>query len=319
MAIANPCALLDRLIREPRESEWVEFKLNNSNPHEIGEYVSGLANAAMLAYKDRGFLVFGVEDGSRKKLGTTIKLQGLKKGAENFTNWISRMVEPRLMMEFLDFECAGAPFSILCIEPSYDRPVKFAGTEYVRIGENLQKLAEFPHHERALWLVTSRRKFEEAVAFTNQDSSSIPDLLDVDAFYTLLNEQVPGNLSEVIRRFQSCGLLRDNMEGKFDVTNLGAILLAKDVSRFSSISGKAVRIVSYSGRDKSKSNSERGAMMGYAAGFANMMKWLLRVLPKEERYISGVRRSTPRYPEIAIREIIANALKPTTLNVSATY
>jgi ATP-dependent DNA helicase RecG len=151
VATTNPCALLERLVREPRESEWLEFKLNNSNVHEIGEYVSALANSAMLADKDRGFLVFGVEDKTRKKIGTTIRLNAIKKGSENFTNWVSRMVEPRLMMEFLDFECDGLPFSILCVEPSYDRPVKFAGAEYIRIGENVKKLVKCPHHERSLW------------------------------------------------------------------------------------------------------------------------------------------------------------------------
>jgi ATP-dependent DNA helicase RecG len=133
-------------------------------------------------------------------------------------------------------------------------------------------------------------------------------LLDIDAFYSLKNESAPSMLDEVLRRFQADGLIRDNMEGKFDITNLGAILLARDVSKFPSIAGKSVRIVHYTGRDKSKSDFEREATMGYAAGFANMMKWLTRQLPKEERYINGVRRSMPRYPEIAIREITANAL-----------
>jgi ATP-dependent DNA helicase RecG len=127
-------------------------------------------------------------------------------------------------------------------------------------------------------------------------------------FYNLLNEPMPQMLGEVRRRFQTCGLIRDNLEGKFDITNLGAILLARDITKFPSVSGKSVRIVSYAGRDKSKSDYEREANMGYAAGFANMMRWLMRRIPKEERYVNGVRRSTPRYPEIAIREITANAL-----------
>jgi ATP-dependent DNA helicase RecG len=276
MATKNPCALLDRLLREPVETEWLELKLDISNVLEIGEYVSALANSAMLADRDGAYLVFGVEDKTRRKLGTSIRLASLKKGAENFVNWISRMIEPRLMMEFLDFECEGVPFSILCIEPTYDRPVKFAGTEYIRIGENKKKLAEFPHHERSLWLTTSRRRFEEAIALTNQDGNVIPDLLDIDAFYSLKNESAPSMLDEVLRRFQADGLIRDNMEGKFDITNLGAILLARDVSKFPSIAGKSVRIVHYTGRDKSKSDFEREVTMGYAAGFANMMKWLTR-------------------------------------------
>jgi ATP-dependent DNA helicase RecG len=135
---------------------------------------------------------------------------------------------------------------------------------------------------------------------TNQDGDSIPDLLDVDAFYNLLNEPMPQMLGEVRRRFQTCGLIRDNLEGKFDITNLGAILLARDITKFPSVSGKSVRIVSYAGRDKSKSDYEREANMGYAAGFANMTRWQMHRIPKEERYVNGVRRSTPRYPEIAI-------------------
>jgi|GEM_PF-2410509 len=32
MPIHNPCALLDRLLQEPNESTWVEFKINNKDP-----------------------------------------------------------------------------------------------------------------------------------------------------------------------------------------------------------------------------------------------------------------------------------------------
>lgn len=308
MAVDDPCALLDRLLKEPLEAEWLEFKLNLSDVEEIGQYVSALSNSAMLAGKDRAFLVFGIEDGTRARLGTSVVLANLSKGAENFPNWISRMVEPRLMMEFLDFDCAGMKFAILAIEPTYDRPVRFCGTEYIRIGENKKRLVEFPNHERALWLATSRRKFEEAVALTNQSPSDTLALLDIDAFYGLLNEPTPSANAEVLRKLEACGLVRDNLEGKFDITNLGAILLAKDVTKFPPIQGKAMRIVSYSGRDKSRSDLSREASMGYAAGFVNMMKWLMAHLPKEERYIDGVRRSAPRYPEIAIREVIANSM-----------
>ncbi len=36
MAIHNPCALLERLLLEPNESTWLEFKVNNKDPREIG-------------------------------------------------------------------------------------------------------------------------------------------------------------------------------------------------------------------------------------------------------------------------------------------
>lgn len=55
-------ALLDRLCREPQETEWLEFKENNYEPQLLGEYLSALSNAAGLAGKPRGYLIFGVED-----------------------------------------------------------------------------------------------------------------------------------------------------------------------------------------------------------------------------------------------------------------
>ncbi|MFM9975090.1 MAG: ATP-binding protein [Beijerinckiaceae bacterium] len=308
MPINDPCALLERLLREPNESAWLEFKVNNRDPREIGEYISALANAAMLAGRDRAFLVFGVKDGTRERVGTQLRLQQLKHGNEDFTNWLSRMIEPRIMLDMLDFECSGVAFSVIAVEPSYERPVKFSGLEFIRIGENKKKLAEFPEHERSLWIATGRRRFESAVAVSNATADEVFARLDSEPMFELTGDPRPANPQEIIRKMIQHGFLLDNLEGRYEITNLGAILLARDVTLFPSIAGKAVRIVKYAGRDKSKSDFEQEGRKGYAVGFTGMMKFLMDRLPKEERYIGGVRRVVPHFPEIAIREVIANAL-----------
>lgn len=308
MAISDPCALLDRLLREPTESEWLEFKHNQSNVEEIGEYISALANAAMLADKDRAFLVFGIKDGSREKVGTTVRLKKLKKGAENFENWIARLIEPRLMIECLDFSCEGLDFSIILIDPSYQRPVRFSGTEYIRVGENKKKLADFPEHERALWLATGRRKFEQAVALTNQTKDQIFEELDTEVFYSLSGEPRPSNPEEILRKMQALGAINDNLQGGWDITNLGAILFAKDITAFPPVHTKSVRVIKYAGRTKEKAEFEQEGRRGYAVGFAGMMRFIMERIPKEEEYVSGVRRMVPHYPETAVREVLANAL-----------
>jgi predicted HTH transcriptional regulator len=38
--------IIKRLLGGSGESECVEFKHNNGNPHRIGEYISALANSA---------------------------------------------------------------------------------------------------------------------------------------------------------------------------------------------------------------------------------------------------------------------------------
>ena len=40
--------LVRELRKLPHETDWVEFKLNQDAPQEIGEYISALANAATL-------------------------------------------------------------------------------------------------------------------------------------------------------------------------------------------------------------------------------------------------------------------------------
>ena len=52
--------LVRELCKLPRETEWVEFKGNNKNPQEIGEYLSALANAAALNGKANAYMVWGI-------------------------------------------------------------------------------------------------------------------------------------------------------------------------------------------------------------------------------------------------------------------
>lgn len=307
MAIQDPVKLLERLVAEGVERPWLEFKVNNIDPDEIGEYVSALANAAILAGSERAFLVFGVEDGTHRLVGTKVRLAALKRGGENFENWLNRVIQPRLMLELVDFTHNNLQFSIISIEPTYERPVKFNGAEYIRVGENKRRLSDHPEHERALWMATGRRKFESAIALPNVTKEEVFARLKVDPMFALANEPRPSD-DDTIRKLVNQGLLIDNYEGRYDITNLGAILLAADVADFPSIKGKAVRIIKYVGRDKSRSELEQEGRLGYAVGFSGMMKFLMGLLPKEEKYIAGIRRPVPAYPEAAIREIIANAL-----------
>lgn len=64
MNTAELQSLLDRLRAEPHETEWLEFKSNRYDSQELGEYLSALANSAGLLGKPRGYLVFGVADGT---------------------------------------------------------------------------------------------------------------------------------------------------------------------------------------------------------------------------------------------------------------
>jgi len=51
--------LVKELIKKPKESEWVEFKLNYHSAEEIGERISALPNGACLENLPYAYLIFG--------------------------------------------------------------------------------------------------------------------------------------------------------------------------------------------------------------------------------------------------------------------
>ncbi|MEI7958971.1 MAG: hypothetical protein WCI40_07665 [Verrucomicrobiota bacterium] len=54
---------------------------------------------------------------------------------------------------------------------------------------------------------------------------------------------------KILARLTEDGLIAANQAGGWDITNLGAILFAKNLDAFKGLSRKAVRVIVYEGRD----------------------------------------------------------------------
>ena len=58
--------MINSIVEEARkylyEQPWIEFKHNNCDPQEIGEYVSALSNTAALFNQEHAFLIWGIDD-----------------------------------------------------------------------------------------------------------------------------------------------------------------------------------------------------------------------------------------------------------------
>ena len=78
--------LLKSLLKLNTENEWIEFKVNNDNPSMIGEYISALANSAVLCNKEHAYLIYGVDDKSKEVVGTDFDFNNSKKGNEPLYN-----------------------------------------------------------------------------------------------------------------------------------------------------------------------------------------------------------------------------------------
>ncbi len=308
MAIKDHCKTLHRLLTEGREKPWLEFKLNHTSPDEIGTYISALANSALLRDADRAFLVFGIQDGTLEKVGTEFSPGTVKKGNESLDNWLHRKLDPKLNFEFHEFTCEGKAFVILEIEPSYFKPAKFDGVAYIRVGEHKKKLNDFAELERSLWLATGRRRFENAIAYSNTLPREVLELLNWRSLFSLAQIPEPHSETETLGRLTEWQLITDELDGTFAITNLGALLLAKDITKFPSVSRKTVRVTRYIGIDAKTAEGEVVGRYGYAVGFEGLIEFIAERTPRREIYINGVRTSSTVIPLVAIREVVANAL-----------
>ncbi len=155
MTVIELQAKLDELLRLPAETEWVEFKHNNENPQEIGEYLSALSNGAALHGRRSAYLVWGVADGTHAVLGTTFRPKRAKKGNEDLESWLLRLLEPRIDFTIHEFEQHGTPIVLFTVQAANSTPVRFSGEAYIRVGSYKKKLRDFPEKERRLWQILS--------------------------------------------------------------------------------------------------------------------------------------------------------------------
>ncbi|MFW6106765.1 MAG: helix-turn-helix domain-containing protein [bacterium] len=126
--------LLDHLRSLSRETEWVEFKRNKAVPREIGEYLAALSNAAALHRQPHAYILWGVEDGTHNLVGTSFHPHHTKKGNEELEHWLLRLLDPRIEFRIHEGKVDGKQVVLFKIQPASHRPVRFSGTEYIRVG-----------------------------------------------------------------------------------------------------------------------------------------------------------------------------------------
>ncbi|UVC09665.1 putative DNA binding domain-containing protein [Rhizobium sp. TH2] len=307
MAIADPVNLVITLCSHETETEWFEFKRGNFDAQEFGEYVSALANSAMLLGKRHAFLVYGVDDRTHEIVGTSVSLKAEKKNGEDFAIWLNQRLNPKINVTIETTYIDGKRVEIASIEPTYDRPVKFLNVAYIRIGQNKTNLDNAPAKERTLWALTNQHAFEKALAATHVGEADLTDKFHckefADIFYPTVMSQ-----KNLVENLLGDGLIIDDLQGGYDVTNLFALLAAKNLGDFASVANKSPRVIVYKGREKTTATSDTTGKTGYAITFPKILSFVMGKVLGKEIFVTGVRKRETLYPEIAVREFIANAL-----------
>lgn len=302
-------SLLRELCRLPAETDWVEFKNSNKDPEMIGEYISALSNSAALIGKQTGYVVWGVKDDDHQIIGTTFKPSEMLHKQQELESWLLQKCNPKIFFQFHEFlSSEDLPVVILEIQAATNTPVQFDGTEFIRIGSYKKKLRDFPERERALWRVFDKTPFEKQAAAENCRDEDVLQNLDYPQYFELTNQPFPEGRDAILKALEADKLIVKSANGLWNITNLGAILFAKKLKNFQHLGRKAVRLILYKGNSRVITIRELEGSKGYAVGFENLIEYIKTLLPENEEIGKAFRKQVPMFPDLSIRELVANAL-----------
>lgn len=301
-----------QLVRElaalPAEAEWVEFKHNNADPQKIGENISALGNSAALIGKLAGYIVWGVRDADHAIIGTAFRPRAERVKSQQLENWLITQLEPKIDVKIHEGEVDTQPVVVFEVQPAANLPVRFRGTEYVRIGSYTKPLAAHPEKERAMWARFSRTPFEAGVATAGVSSDEVLALIDYPEYFRLMKLPLPDNRAAILRKLAAENVIHRQATNRYDITNVGAVLFARSLQRFERLARKALRIIIYRGENRVQTVKEQLVERGYAVGFEGAVAYINDQLPQNEQIGQALRQQVRIYPEIAVRELVANAL-----------
>lgn len=312
--------LIDELLSDASEIGCVEFKHNKDNPEMIGKLCSALSNTARIEGKDFAYVVWGIEDETHNIVGTTFNPDTKKKGNQVFIMWLANMLSPRITLSFRTINHPKGNLVLLEIPATLSTPVEFERVAYIRIGSATPRLSDFPDYYLKLIEKLRSYNWEKGIAKSFVTSDDVLKLIEYPVYFKYTNQNLPTNKEGILEKLVADRLIVKDVGGHWNITNLGAILFAENLDNFdTSLSRKGIRFVAYDGDNRASTVKQRiDGKRGYAKAFDGVVSYINNLLPVNERIGSTQRKPTLVFPEIAIRETIANALIHQDMTISGT-
>lgn len=297
-------AALERsLFPVPSERNDLDWKSALSeNGDKLSQHLSAFSNL-----EGGGFMAFGI---SNEGEPAPLSREDMEQVVQRLGQIARTGVEPPVELDHTIMEHRGAPVLFIKIPEHSARPVHLRGKgveySYIRSAGQTVKMSR---QEIARAIQTSSGdRFEERPVLYDLKDDDVLDLLDHDSYFRLQGTRQPEARKAVLQALEQDNVVLRGSNG-WTITNLGALLFARDIARFEPLKRKMVRLVVYNGVKRSRTESkEIIGTRGYASGFAGLVKYVHDLLPPNEVVRSALREERKLYPEVAIREFVANAL-----------
>lgn len=277
-----------------------------------------MSNSARIEGRDCAYLVWGIDDETHAILGTDFNPDTKKIGGQVLALWLANSLQPSIAFSFRIVLHPAGRLVLLEIPAATGAPVAFNSVPYIRIGSATPKLTEYPQRYQQLIERLQPYRWEQGIARQYATGNEVLDLLDYSQYFRLTKQPLPDNRSGIFDKLEGDRLIVRDVGERWNITNLGAILFATRLGDFDApLARKAVRFVAYGGRNRAATVTHRhDGQKGYAIGFEGLVSYLNDLLPKNEHIGSALREAHPLFPELAIRELVANALIHQDMTVS---
>ena len=286
---------IDIWLTQRKESKSLEFKeaKTQQNFDRLKKYCVAIAN------EGGGYFVLGVTDKIPREVVGTSAFKNISKVQSQLYQALGFRVNVK---EFNHKDGRVVVFEI----PSRPKGSAYHldGAYYMRSGEELtamspEQLKMIFNEDQENWLLRNAK--------AGFSASDVIQLLDIQNYFDLLGQPIPSNHEATIEKLQSRKIIATHHSG-YAITNLGALLLAKDLSKFDPLHRKAPRVIVYKGKNRVLTERDQQGVKGYVPGFEGLVSFIQSQTPENEVIEKALRRSIKMYPEIAIRELVANAL-----------
>lgn len=291
---------LSPVATEPNELDWKSGM--SSNKERLVEHLSAFAN-----HSGGGFMAFGIDNSTGTVVGAT--QQAVDAIVGQLANLGRDALEPPIVIDHAAIDWDGVSLLVVHIPEQLVKPVHRRGKSiehaWVRSGGTTRKASR---QEIGAMLMNSRAPRWEELRASNR--LALPDLaaqLDIDVICKLLQRPMPADSDETRRWLVDERMVEPDADAGY-LTHFGAIAAARDLRPFDTLQRKCVRVIRYRGRNKVDTIDELVGQKGYAIGFEGLIAYLKRILPHSEVIREALRTEVAVYPEIALRELIANAL-----------
>jgi len=185
--------------------------------------------------KSHGFLIYGIKDDTKEIIGTSFNSLTAKKGGEELKSWLLNRLFPRIDFEMYFFKYQDKDIALFSIPATTNQPVSFLHKRYIRIGSYKKDLKDYPEIEKAIWDNTKTFVFEKEITQRNVSEEKILELIDYNKFIELLKLNPIFEREAILKKLEEYEFIIKKGRA-FAISNLGAILFAKNLNDFENLS-----------------------------------------------------------------------------------